>query len=271
MNDAMPEIERSLEFVPVDNEAPRCLTPEQIQQYNDDGYIFPLDIFSDNEAQANRDYFDNLMEKAAAAGHNSYSINGWHQSCAGVHDLVTNERILDYVQDLIGEHLICWGTHYFAKMPGDGKQVSWHQDASYWPLTPSKTVTVWLAIDDVDVENGGMEVLPGSHLHGQISFERSETEENNVLNQTVLNPLKYGGAPVLFAMQAGQMSLHTDLLLHGSQPNHSQRRRCGLTMRFVPPDVRAHKGWNRGVICRGCDDSGHWQETPRPQGESLPL
>jgi ectoine hydroxylase-related dioxygenase (phytanoyl-CoA dioxygenase family) len=156
-------------------------------------------------------------------------------------------------------------------MPGDGKQVSWHQDASYWPLTPSKTVTVWLAIDDADAENGGMEVLPGSHLHGQIPFEHSAAAENNVLNQIVHDAESYGRAPVLFAMRAGQMSLHTDLLLHGSQPNHSDRRRCGLTMRFVPPDVRAHKGWNGGVICRGRDDSGHWQEVPRPEGEGMPL
>ncbi len=270
MNNAMPDIERNLEFVPVHNDRARSLSPAQIRQYNDDGFIFPLDVYSSSEAQANRDYFGQLMEKAAAAGHNSYSINGWHRSCAAIHDMITNGRILDYVQDLLGENLVCWGSHFFNKTAGDDKQVSWHQDASYWPLTPSKTVTVWLAIDDVDTENGGMEVLPGSHLHGQIPFERSDSKENNVLNQTVHNAESYGRSPVLFAMKAGQMSLHTDLLLHGSQPNHSQRRRCGLTMRFVPPDVRAYQGWNRGVICRGRDDSGHWQPIPRPDGETIP-
>ena len=52
--------------------------------------------------------------------------------------------------------MIAWGSHFFCKMPGDGKRVSWHQDASYWPLTPSKAVTVWLAIDDADAENACM-------------------------------------------------------------------------------------------------------------------
>ncbi len=74
--------------------------------------------------------------------------------CRGLCDLVHEKCILDYVEDLLGPHLVSTMTHYFSKEPGDEKQVRWHQDASYWPLTPSKVVTVWLAIDDVDTENG---------------------------------------------------------------------------------------------------------------------
>jgi non-haem Fe2+, alpha-ketoglutarate-dependent halogenase len=262
---AYPDLARDLRFWPTINDRPQKLTQAQIQHYNDKGYICPLDVFSPAEIAVHRAAFDELMAEAGAKGGNSYSINGWHKTHTVVYDLVIEERILDYVQDLLGEHLVCWGTHYFCKMPGDGKQVSWHQDASYWPLTPSKTVTVWLAIDDADAENGAMQVVPGSHLHGQIAFEKSSAEEQNVLNQTALNPLQYGQEPVLLAMAAGQISLHTDLLLHGSEPNHSARRRCGLTMRFVPPDVRALQGWNgNAVIGRGVDVSGHWSNWPRP-------
>ena len=111
-----------------------------------------------------------------------------------------------------------------------------------------------------------MQIVPGSHLHGQIAFEQSRAEENNVLNQTVVDPLDYGEEPVLLALRAGQMSLHTDLLLHGPEPNASNRRRCGLTLRFVPAEVRALNGWNgNAVVCRGIDAEGHWQHCPRPQ------
>ena len=270
-SNAYPELDRDLSFYPVDNAGPQHLSQEQIEQYNDRGFIFPLDVFSAEEAAAHRATFDGLLQAAAATGGNSYSINGWHKTCRSVHDLVTEPRILDYVQDLIGEDLVCWGTHYFCKMPGESKRVSWHQDASYWPLTPSKTVTVWLAIDDADEENGAMQVIPGSHRRGQIDFERSAAEEENVLNQTVQGALAYGDAPVALAMKAGQISLHTDLLLHGSEPNSSTRRRCGFTMRFVPPEVRALNGWNgSAVICRGGDSSGHWAHHPRPDGDALP-
>ncbi len=261
---AYPELARDLRFFPADHTDPRTLTPDQIAHFNERGYIAPLDVFSPEEIAVHRAAFDGLMEEAGG-GDNSYSINGWHKTHAAVHDLVTEARILDYVEDLLGEDLVCWGTHYFCKMPGDGKQVSWHQDASYWPLTPSKTVTVWLAIDDADAENGAMQIIPGSHLHGQIAFQESRAEENNVLNQTAVDPLQYGDAPVLLALRAGQISLHTDLLLHGSEPNTSNRRRCGLTMRFVPAEVRALNGWNgNAVVCRGTDEEGHWQHWPRP-------
>jgi len=270
--DAFPELERDLRFYAVENPQPQKLTRAQIHQYNEKGYIFPLDVFSPEEAAVRRTYFDRLLEETTAKGGSSYSINGWHRHCRGIHDLVTEGRILDYVQDLLGEDLICWGTHYFCKMPGDVKQVSWHQDASYWPLTPSQTVTVWLAIDDADEENGAMQVIPGSHRHGQINFEDSAEEENNVLYQSVRDPLQYGDAPVAFVMRAGQISLHTDLLLHGSEPNASDRRRCGLTMRFVSPQVKAYNGWNESaaVICRGSDPTQHWVHHPRPDGDEVP-
>lgn len=271
ITDALPDLERDLRFHPTVNDSPTHLTAQQVQQYNDLGYVSPLDVYSDTEAAANRAYFDDLMDRAAAAGWDAYSINGWQLRCAGMYDMIIEPRILDYVQDLLGEDLICWGAHFFCKMPGDERRVSFHQDASYWPLTPSKTVTVWLAIDDVDVGNGAMTVVPRSHTHGQIAFEKSTAEEKNVLGQTVNDYERYGDAPVPFEMKAGQISLHTDLLLHGSEPNTSDRRRCGLTMRFVPPDVRALKGWNRNAItCRGSDPDGHWPDNPRPDGETIP-
>ncbi|MBT3343812.1 MAG: phytanoyl-CoA dioxygenase family protein [Gemmatimonadetes bacterium] len=270
--DAHPDLKRDLSFFPTVNDAPRHLTGAQVRQYNERGYIFPLDVYNATEVDANRAYFDELMKMAAAAGWDAYSINGWQAQCAGMYDMIVEPRILDYLEDLLGTNLVCWGAHFFCKMPGDVRQVSWHQDASYWPLSPSKTVTVWLAIDDADVENGAMTVIPGSHVHGQIDFDDSTDQEHNVLNQTVNDATAYGDEPVALAMRAGQISLHTDLLLHGSEPNRSDRRRCGLTMRFVPPDVHAHDGWNRRAItCRGSDPTGHWPHTSRPEGETIPV
>lgn len=268
--DALPDMKRELKFFPVENENPQKLTAEQIRQFNEKGYIFPLDVFTEKEVRANRAYFDRIMGMAKAAGLNSYSINGWHSTCRGIYNLALDSRILDYVQDLLGENLICTMTHYFCKEPGDTKQVNWHQDASYWPLTPSKVVTVWLAIDDADEENSAMKVIPRSHLHGQIPFEHSTAEENNVLYQSVHQPEDYGETPVAFEMRAGQISLHTDLLLHGSEPNTSNRQRCGLTLRYFPPDVRGRDPKHgSGIICCGCDSAGYWQHIPRPEGDQI--
>ena len=89
------------------------------------------------------------------------------------------------IKDLIGENVVAWGSHFFCKMPGDGKRVSWHQDSSYWPLTPSMAVTAWLAIDDATIENACMRFIPGSHHLGHLTYTLSENDEGNVLNQTV--------------------------------------------------------------------------------------
>lgn len=271
ITDALPDMEREIKFFPVENEKPRTLSRDQVDQFNERGYLCPLDIFTPEEAEANRRYFDELIERAKAVGHNSYSINGWHRHCKGIYDLLHHERILDCVEDLVGPNLVSVMTHYFSKEPSDQNQVSWHQDASYWPLTPSKVVTVWLAIDDVDMDNGPMTVIPGSHLHGQVPFEHSTEQERNVLGQSVRDPLRWGGDPVPFTMRAGQISMHTDLLLHGSEPNRSARRRCGLTLRYMPPEVRTREERRaNGYICRGQDPDGYWVGLPVPEGDELP-
>ena len=118
ITDAMPELNRKLQFFPVENENPSTLTSAQIEHFNKNGFISPLDVFSEAEIVEHRVYFDRLMEKALAAGMNSYSINGWHTSCTGLHDLITEDRILDYVQDLLGETLILLGNTLFLQDAG---------------------------------------------------------------------------------------------------------------------------------------------------------
>ena len=269
---AYPELERDLRFYPLGVDEPRLLAPEQIQQYNDKGYIFPIDIFSQSEIEEIRRYFDDLLPQAMDSGWNNYEITNWHKHCQGIWDVVTDSRIIDVMEDMLGETVILRHSHLFAKLPGDGKRVSWHQDASYWPLTPSKVVSAWLAIDDVDLGNGPMQVIPGSHLNAQVAFRDSTAEEQNVLNQTVENPEDYGDPPVAFQLKAGQISLHSDWVLHGSEPNVSDRRRCGLAMRYLSKDVRAYNGWNENsIVCRGSEPTGHWANHPRPAGELIPI
>ncbi len=68
---------------------------------------------------------------------------------------------------------------------------------------------------------------------GHLTYKLSETDASNVLNQTVPEVEKYGSPGVRVELKAGQASVHSDLLLHGSDANTSDRRRCGLTLRFT--------------------------------------
>lgn len=262
--DSLAQVARDLKFHPSETTNPQVLTPEQIAQFNRDGFIKGIRIFTPEEAMANREYFDELLAKVLAAGGDSYSISTAHLKYGKVYDLLTHPRLIAVVQDLLGPNLIAWGSHYFCKMPRDGKPVAWHQDASYWPLSPSKAVTVWLAIDDADRENACMKFIAGSQHVGHLTFRPSDPAEHNVLNQTIDNAEQYGEV-VWDELQAGEVSLHSDLLLHGSEANLSERRRCGITLRYCAADVRAGLGWNqKGVIVSGSDPSGHWANPPRP-------
>jgi non-haem Fe2+, alpha-ketoglutarate-dependent halogenase len=257
-------ITRDLHFHPVANEQPQTLTRAQIEFFNRNGYLKGLRIFSEAEMAEQRRYFDDLLAQTLAAGGDSYSISTAHLRYGKVYDLLTHPRLVAIVKDLLGENVVGWGSHYFCKMPGDGKRVSWHQDASYWPLTPSKTVSIWLAIDDADVENACMRYLPGTHLLGHLTWQLSENDEANVLNQTIPEIERYG-EPVNVELKAGEIALHSDLLLHGSEANTSARRRCGLTLRYCAADVRAYMDWQaKGVVVGGVDTSGHWANPARP-------
>ena len=265
--DELGRMQRDLRFHPVTNPAPAVLTSAQVEQFNRDGYVRGLKIFSAAEIGEIRGYFDALLAKVLAAGGDSYSISTAHAKYGRVFDLLRHPRIVACVRDLLGLNVIGWGSHFFCKMPKDGKAVAWHQDASYWPLSPSKAVTVWLAIDDADVENACMRFIAGSHHHGHLTYRESNPGEHNVLNQTIDNPLQFGAA-VDDILQAGEISIHSDLLLHGSEANESDRRRCGLTLRYCAAEVRAGMDWNqKGVFVSGSDPTGHWSNRARPTTE----
>lgn len=264
-DDELASVPREIRFFPCETKSPRHLSTQQIQTWNRDGYLGPLDVFDTQDAAELRVYFDDLLKRTLAAGGDSYSISSAHMKHGRIWDLVNQPSIVASVSDLLGDNVVGWGAHFFCKMPGDGKSVDWHQDCSFWPLTPTKSVTVWLAIDDADAENGCMEVLRGSHTQGLIGFEKSDVDGGNVLNQSIRNPEAYGER-CQTPIRAGQMSIHSDLLIHGSPANRSQRRRCGLTLRYAPADVTAHLGWNaKGVVVRGTADRQRWPGLPRPE------
>lgn len=263
--DELGQIDRDLKFHPSVVTNPQTLTPGQVAQFNTQGYIKGLRIFDDEAVLANRAYFDDLLEQVVAAGGDSYSISTAHLKYGKVYDLLTNRQIVACVKDILGDDVVGWGSHFFCKMPHDGKSVAWHQDASYWPLSPSKTVTVWLAVDDADIENACMRFIAGSHQQGHLTYRPSHDAEGNVLDQVVEDAEQYGEL-VYDELQAGEISIHSDLLLHGSEANNSARRRCGLTLRYCTPDVRAGSDWHlKGVVVSGSDPVNYWANPTRPE------
>ncbi|MGI9598753.1 MAG: phytanoyl-CoA dioxygenase family protein [Acidimicrobiales bacterium] len=265
-------LDRDLRFTPVENDSPTLLSTAQIEAFNRDGFISPVPCLSAGEAGELRSYMDWLIDEVVSADdrRNSYSINNYHAVCRTLYDLVVNPTVVGYATDILGRNAVLWSSHAFCKLPNDGMEVPLHQDANYWPFTPTKSVTIWLAIDDVDDENAAMHFVAGSHREGPMNHDELPLDGSVVLNRRVADHDRFTDRYVN-ELTAGEASLHTDLLLHGSRANTSDRRRCGITLRFVAADVRTVAGaeaWNRGAVHVGDGDpSGYWPNTPRPVGE----
>ena len=114
-----------------------------------------------------------------------------------------------------------------------------------------------VALVDATVENGCMQMIPGSHkapLHEHVDT----FGEDNILTrgQTVPDVDEASAVPV--EMTAGQLSLHHPRIVHGSGPNLSQRRRLGFAIQsFIAPDVDQVIGKNWAQLARGEDRYGH--------------
>ncbi len=261
------QLERVFQFFPSPVVEPRTLSKEQVAQFNSEGFVRDLPVFEADQIATHRSYFDGLLRRVMAAGGDAYSISTAHLRYGPVYDMLTDPQIVAYVTDLLGPHVVGWGSHYFCKLPGDEKAVDWHQDASYWPMTPTKTVTVWLAIDDCDLDNGCMQFVAGSQRLGHCLHDSSGSSSDSVLGRGIKG-IEAVGKIVDNPLAAGRISIHSDLLIHGSAPNRSTRRRCGLTLRYCAADVRAGLGWQRkGVLVAGEGADGHWTNPPRPHAE----
>ena len=183
---------------------------------------------------------------------------------------MTDRRFNGVVSDLLGDSMILRLSHLVAN-PRRRQARQLAPTRPYWPLTPSRGVSAGRRrpIDDVDVTNAAMQVIPGSHHHAQPAFRDSTATENNVLMQTVDNGGDDSDAPVAPEFRAGEISLHSDRILHGSEPNRSRRRRCGPAMRHLPADARAYAGWDTNALSyRRTDAGGHRAKHHRPHGEA---
>ena len=213
------------------------LAPEQRKQFSQAGYLANVPLFDADSVTHLQQRFKELCD-LLPDGVNISRINQWHKANKWVYDLCHTPAILDYVEDLLGPDFFHWAASFFCKYPGDHTEVPWHQDAQYWPLSPHKAVTVWLAIYDTDEDNGAMQVVRGSHRVGEIAHVPVNGEQY-MLGQKVVESAIDSEQVVSLNLKAGQISLHDDAIIHGSPANTTtDHMRAGLTMRYSATDVR---------------------------------
>ena len=239
------------------------LTPQQVEAYHRDGYVFPLRVLESRDAA----YYRRCLEThEAQAGeplqgnyrHKTHLLFTWADA------LVHHPAILDAVEDAIGPDILCWTTNFFIKEAASPGFVSWHQDSTYWGLDPDDVITAWVAFTDVTPENGYMQFIPGSHKTEQLphvdTFHRDNLLSRGQEIAVEVDKSRAVGIP----LKAGEMSLHHIKLVHGSDANRTNDRRIGLAIRYIPTYVRQTKVRDSAMLVRGTDKYRHFDYEPRP-------
>ena len=242
------------------------------ERYHRDGFHFPLDVLSEEQALACRAELERLEGRIVEEElGNKGQLNHCHVVFRFADDLIRHPRILDAVAQILGPDLLCWGTTFFTKEPRTPSYVSWHQDLRYWGLSGDDEVAVWVALGRVTEAHGCMRFVPGTHKLGILEHRDTFDEENFLTRgqEAVFDVDE--SRTVKVELEAGQASLHHGKLLHASSPNVSDERPVGFVINYIAPGMRqvvAERDY--AVLVRGEDRHGHFELVPPPEDDLAP-
>ena len=239
------------------------LNSNQLKQYNEEGYVAPLDILTTEEALEARNEIE-LIEKKMPNEIDKSGRYNVHLISPKLDAIVHNSKILDAVESIIGKNILVCSTTLFIKDPKQEGFVSYHQDAKYIGLEPHNWVTAWIAITNSNNENGCMRMWPKSHI--ELKDHNQKFNEGNLLTrgQTVEGVPESEVKPV--ELKAGQMSLHHPTVVHGSDLNHSNDRRIGFVIQsYIGTNVKQVLGKNGVQLARGKDNFNFHEKIGRPK------
>ncbi|XP_055034347.2 probable alpha-ketoglutarate-dependent hypophosphite dioxygenase isoform X2 [Misgurnus anguillicaudatus] len=263
--------------------------------YEEQGYLSSISVLSAEELQKARDAFAEL-ERKHGEEYTAYSLHNIHMECDWVMALAKHPKLLEVVTAALGPDVLLLDSRFICKYPVTKKRqnnviinqlgnncdekkeadanekdgmpfVAWHQDMKYWGFDGGPVLSVWLALDDSLEDNGALQVIPGSHRSGLLPHHQSKRDGNMLsVNQEIPEELLETEKAVLCPLLAGQMSVHDGLLVHASDPNTSNRRRCGYVIRYVPTctypiqDPERPRTFSATVLVSGFDKYNHFSK-----------
>jgi ectoine hydroxylase-related dioxygenase (phytanoyl-CoA dioxygenase family) len=156
-------------------------------------------------------------------------------------DLLYHDPLLDIAECLIGENIQLFQDQALYKPANNGGPIPWHQDNSYWKCQPADLVSIWIALDDVDEENGCMNVIPGSHVSEKHEHSKAKTGDG-LTSQVLLTTHVDESKAVPIPLAAGHAMVHHCLTLHATRPNLSTRDRRAMVIHYMPVGTRDSEG-----------------------------
>ena len=225
------------------------LNDEAKSQFHDEGYLVFEQLISGEKLDHYVSIFDELVERSkhvpVDTPHWSFEINKSGQQVPGflhkiqgvcvleprIVALAKEPEILARIAPLIGPNIDVFGTKFFPKLPGGGTSVYWHQDNFYFGTNTGRVVSCGIYLQDADLENGCLRLVPKSH-------------QSQVIATHHRNPNTYGSWVQIDGSEAidievpgGSVVIFSANLVHGSHENRSNRTRYSTAWHYTPADL----------------------------------
>jgi len=237
--------------------SPSMLSPEQVDAFWRDGVVVAEDAVTPEQLAALRAVFDGWVEESRAHaedygetvdGRARFDLQPGHspetpglrrvQSPEEVSDVyagvMREAATVDMVADLIGPNLRFHHGKVNSKLPGTATQVKFHQDFPFQPMSNDDIITCLLFLDDVTLENGPLEVVPGSH-RGPLYSHWHAGRFTGAVADDVTAEVAQKAVPC--TGKAGSVCLMHSSLLHGSAPNLSDGPRTLYITTYYAEDA----------------------------------
>ena len=253
---------------PTTAEKPAGLTPKQKAQFEREGYIVLRGLLSPDEAATIREAFmaanaDGPVPGLSSIGEGIVSPDdplAFYPRMMNPHlhldlevgqlskNFLLDARLNPVLTELFAEEPVGVQTMFYFKPPGARGQ-ELHQDNFYLRVQPGTCLAAWMAVDDVDAENGGMKVVPGSH-HEEVACPQKADAAVSFTTDYV--PVPQGMEAVHCDMKAGDVLFFNGSLIHGSTPNTSATRfRRSLIAHYVPRFSQELSEWYQPIAFDG--------------------
>ncbi len=248
----------------------KALTAEQVASFRHNGFLYPISALTPDEIAtcvAGLERLEAELGSPVADADVKWRSHGYAHS-PWFNELIRHPRILDAVEDVIGPNILVWTSTFFIKEPGSKTFAAWHQDGAFFGLEPNEQVCAWVALSDASKEAGCMEMLsskgaPRMYHHAAMGLKHSI----NRAGQTIVEPFDRSN-PTAMALKAGEFSLHHELAVHRSAPNHAAHRRIGIGLNYVPTHVRVNSPVRlKAMLVRGEDKYGNFDLIDPPTAE----
>ena len=232
------------------------LSPEQIQSYQENGYLAGIDILNSKQIEMLRkeltDFFepDHEGKELWYEYHSNesaepdlvlfHALGAWRIGEA-MHDILWSPSFLKPASQLLDNKPVrFWHDQLFCKPANHGGVVAWHQDYSYWTRTkPMQHLTCWIGLDDSTAENGCLQYIPGSHHWDLLPITGLAGDMNAIQEVLTEEQWEQFQNPVAIELKAGQASFHHPLLIHGSYENRTERPRRAIVLNVFAEGTRS--------------------------------